>query len=74
MATKLLPDPDETDQLIIETIRHIQKSKNRAFSDLVCKKLYKDHGLEQSLAMLQLTSLLAMQKLKMFQQRMVWNP
>ena len=54
MATKLLPDPDETDQLIIETIRHIQKSKNRAFSKL--------------------TSLLAMQKLKMFQQRMVWNP
>ena len=64
MATKLFPDPDETDQLIIDTIRQIQKSKKRAFSDLVCKKLSKDHGLEESIAMLQLTSLLAMKKIE----------
>ena len=64
MATKLLPDPDETDQLIIDTIRNIQKSKKRAFSELVCKKFSKDYGLEQSLAMLQLTSLLAMKQIE----------
>ena len=39
MATTAVLEPGEVDQLILDTIRHIHKSKKRAFSDLVCKTI-----------------------------------
>ena len=60
MATKVVFEHNEVDQLILDTIRHIRKSKKRAFSDLVYKMIKKDHGLDESFVMSQLTSLLEM--------------
>ncbi len=59
MASKIIPEPEEMDQLILDTIRKIRKSKKRAYSDLVCEKLSEAHGLDKSPAMLQLTSMIA---------------
>ena len=52
------------DQLILDTIRHIRKSKKRAFSDLVYRMIKKDHGLDEAFAMSQLTSLLDMKRIE----------
>ena len=64
MASKFVPEPEEMDQLILETIRKIRKSKKRAYSDLVCEKLSEAHGLDKSLAILQITSMLATGKIE----------
>ena len=69
MASKFVPEPEETDQLILDTIRKIQRSKKRAYSELVFKKLSKQCGLDESPAMLQLTSMMATGKLKMSQRK-----
>ena len=47
------------DQLILDTIRKIRKSRKRAYAGLVCEKLSEAHGLDKSPAMLQLTSMMA---------------
>ena len=64
MAKKAVFEHHEMNQLILDTIRHIRKSKKRAFSDLVCKMIKKDHSLGESFAMSQLTSLLAMKRIE----------
>ena len=66
MASKFVLEPEETDQLILDTIRKIQKLKKHAYPDLVCKKLSKDHGLDGSPFMLQLLSLMVMGKIDYF--------
>ena len=64
MASKFIPEPEESDQLILDTIRKIQRSKKRAYSELVLKKLSKQYGLDESPAMLQLTSMMATGKIE----------
>ena len=36
MAAKAVMETDEVNHIILDTIRHIQKSKKHPFSDLVC--------------------------------------
>ena len=64
MASKFVPEPEEADQLILDTIRKIQKSKKRAYSELVFKKLPKQYRLDESPFMLQLTSMMATGKVE----------
>ena len=62
MATKAVFE--KVDQLNFDAIRQIRKSKNLASFDLVCKMLKKHHDLDESFAMSQLTSLLAMKRVE----------
>ncbi len=66
MAAKYVPEPDKAEELILETIRKItsSKSKQRASSGKICSELSKSHGLDKDTAKLQITMMLATNKIE----------
>ena len=64
MAAKMVLDPQEVEELILDTIENIQVKKKRANSISVCKTLSKTHGLNDSTTSLQLTMMLAEGKIE----------
>ncbi len=66
MAAKYVPEPEEAEELILDAIRKITsaKSKQRATSEKICSALLRSHGLEESTTMLQITMMLATNKIE----------
>eukprot|EP00794_Sanderia_malayensis_P021157 gene21157-23237_t len=58
-----LPEPDECEKLILDTIKRIKKDRKRADSKLICSMLGKSMGLNQETVMLQITMLMATGKI-----------
>ena len=57
-------EPQEVEEVILDTIENIQVKKKRANSISVCKTLSKTHGLNDSTTSLQLTMMLAEGKIE----------
>ena len=57
-------EPDEVEELIVDTIQRIQGKKKRANSVSVCNYLSKTYGLSDSTTSLQLTMMLAERKIE----------
>ena len=64
MATNFVPEPEELEQLIIDTVRKTVSSGKRVSSKYICDTLLRTHGLDSSPTMLQLTLMIATGKLK----------
>eukprot|EP00112_Aurelia_sp_Birch-Aquarium-sp1_P023516 Seg7031.1 transcript_id=Seg7031.1/GoldUCD/mRNA.D3Y31 product="Histone acetyltransferase KAT6A" protein_id=Seg7031.1/GoldUCD/D3Y31 len=66
MAAKYVPGPEEAEQLILESIAKMTsaKSKKRASSEKICAALSRSHGLDESEVMLQITMMLAENKIE----------
>ncbi len=66
MAAKYVPEPEEAEELILDAIRKLTsaKSKQRATSEKICSALLRSHGLEESTTMLQITMMLATNKIE----------
>ena len=65
MAAKYVPQPEEAEQLILEAITKITsaKSKQRASSEKICSALLRSHGLDEAVVMLQITMMMAANKI-----------
>lgn len=64
MAAKMVLEPQEVEDLILDAIENLQVKKKRANSISVCKSLSKMHGLNDSATSLQLTMMLAEGKIE----------
>ena len=58
-----LPEPDECEKLILDTIKKIKKDRKRADSKHICSMLGKSMVLHQEAVMLQITMLMATGKI-----------
>ena len=56
MATNLVIEPDELEQLIMDTVRKTVTSGKRASSEYICDTLLRTHGLDSSPTMINTTA------------------